>query len=62
MTVTCGDCRFFTKSHDSDRRGLCRRVPPVVVATAHTTTTAFPAVSVDDWCGEFRPTELAAER
>ena len=48
---TCEMCRFY-------RRGTCHYDPPVrylyaVVATTYDST-AWPKVSLDDWCGRYQ--------
>lgn len=54
--MTCEVCRFFDVGH-------CRRWPPETVLCPsdnqhpimYVPSTAWPLVSHDDWCGEFKP-------
>lgn len=47
---TCKDCKFF----DADAH-LCRINPPVITAILET---AWPVVNpVNDWCGQFEPSD-----
>ena len=63
--MVCGSCRFFNAIRDEE--GQCRRHAPrpipweVLFACARLATdadepqteSAFPTVSIDEWCGEF---------
>jgi len=70
---TCAACRFFER-HDCPLprgTGICRRRPPTqterdeLVCYGHpdqfkrVSSTAWPQVSEQDWCGEFQSAEQA---
>lgn len=60
MNEKCGNCKFFHDLRDEWSRdiGECRRSPPVVhVSDVSGNDTAFPAVTSDEWCGEWKPRE-----
>lgn len=54
----CGGCRFYLPT--SDRSGLCRRQPPVLIlgekfGDTFSFDSAHPATPKNNWCGKFRP-------
>ena len=50
----CDGCRFFEKLGTQGEYGNCRLRPPV--------DTDLPAVSPDDWCGEWRDKHVTPEQ
>lgn len=46
----CQSCKFFLASDEN--QGLCRRFPPVAVATPEGTFAIFPPMLNEGWCGE----------
>lgn len=45
----CDTCRFFS-SHFKE----CRKNPPIVTIKDEIECVGFPAVTSDDWCGEYQ--------
>ena len=53
---TCERCRHWhelTESRDQERRGICRRYPPVPFVMEDGLSSEYPPVEIDDTCGEF---------
>jgi hypothetical protein len=64
--LTCENCRFFALDH-KETSGDCRRYAPKPMSFAdtedfHTVDIVWPQMSLDDWCGEFQPHPITAER
>lgn len=57
---TCDKCFYIDSVEDGfEFKGggewyYCKRYPPVVISGFDGPEVAFPTVSLDDWCGEFR--------
>ena len=52
----CKDCRF-SQGHSAGKSSgmLCKRFPPQIIKlNTHTHKTAYPVVSLKDWCWEFK--------
>lgn len=54
----CGNCIFFDAS-SSTELGRCHRYPPQTILHPDseilgTMTLEFPAMQINEWCGEFR--------
>ena len=58
MLGACERCRFWKEDVSnqdmSNRRGACRRYPPVVVATRAGAVITFPATAPAEVCGEYK--------
>lgn len=57
----CESCRFWCPPYDGER-GECRKYAPSPMnvrdsARSHSVETYWPAMSKDDWCGEFEKHE-----
>lgn len=55
--MTCVNCKHYRPlSEQVTDQGECRRYPPMLAYFADTdeTETAFPEVSEDTYCGEFK--------
>ena len=48
----CQSCKSFLPI--SDDQGLCRRYPPVPIATPEGTFAQFPPMLNEGWCGEHK--------
>jgi len=64
--LTCENCRFFQSDY-KQTGGDCRRHAPNPMSFAdteesHTVDIVWPQMSKDDWCGEFQPHPINAER
>lgn len=54
---TCGSCRFYQPRPPRERRGQCRRYPPVASPNVKIPLVYRPWVDESDWCGEYRRAE-----
>ena len=57
-SAACGLCLYFLRTGTVSNRGQCRRYPPAVLSAVTALgrgalASAFPAVSDEDFCGEF---------
>lgn len=64
----CKDCRFWCEQEDPDADtsvGECRRYPPTIPWREASDQVCpydpneFPLIHEDDWCGEFKPRDVA---
>lgn len=53
--MNCENCKHFLAQ--TDAQGLCRRFPPVPIATSEGVTAFFPAMLNDGLCGEHKEKE-----
>jgi hypothetical protein len=53
FSMQCNTCRFFQTD-----KTQCRRYAPQPTADAK--NAHWPVVAVNDWCGEYQPSEKAA--
>ena len=49
----CDGCLYYEKT-DGEKYGYCHRFPPVLEDTGDEIGWAFPVVSADHWCGEWK--------
>ena len=60
--LSCKNCYFWEEGLNC---GDCHRYPPVINFDVQDEEigyeTLYPITTQDDWCGEFRPTLLAAD-
>jgi hypothetical protein len=64
--LTCENCRFFVLNYKEDG-GDCRRYAPKPMLfadtdEAHKVDIVWPEMCLEDWCGEFQPHPISAER
>ena len=50
----CSSCRFYYSNESQ-----CRRYAPPAANHASEVKAFWPAVSEDDWCGEFQPAAVS---
>ena len=62
--MSCSSCRFFKLDEELDDAGYCHRYPPAPLSQVNRASiverdlyrvfrVTWPAVHLDDWCGEW---------